>query len=68
MHGEEVGAFQNPEVVIAYFAVAGVLLGCSRFAVVAPVVAEEPAHGAPASEPAPALVGEPQVAMAEATE
>ena len=23
MHGEEVGAFQNPEVVIAYFAVAG---------------------------------------------
>jgi adenine/guanine/hypoxanthine permease len=41
MHGEEVGAFQNPEVVAAYFVVAGVLLACSRFAVVAPVPADE---------------------------
>ncbi len=43
MHGEEVGAFQNPAVVVAYFVVAGVLLACSRFAVAAPVPAE--AHG-----------------------
>jgi adenine/guanine/hypoxanthine permease len=40
MHGEEVGAFQNPEVVIAYFVVAAILLACSRFAVVAPVPAD----------------------------
>jgi AGZA family xanthine/uracil permease-like MFS transporter len=37
MHGEEVGAFQNPQVVVAYFVVSGILLACSRFAVVAPV-------------------------------
>jgi AGZA family xanthine/uracil permease-like MFS transporter len=49
MHGEEVGAFQNPEVVVAYFAVAGVLLACSRFAVVAPVPAAE-IHGEEAGE------------------
>jgi AGZA family xanthine/uracil permease-like MFS transporter len=42
MHGEEVGAFQNPTVVVAYLAVAGVLFGCSRFAAVAPVA--EDAH------------------------
>jgi AGZA family xanthine/uracil permease-like MFS transporter len=35
MHGEEVGAFQNPTVVVAYFVVAGVLLACSRFAATA---------------------------------
>jgi AGZA family xanthine/uracil permease-like MFS transporter len=44
MHGEEVGAFQNPVLVLAYFVVAGILLACSRFAVVAPVRAEAP-HG-----------------------
>src|SRR5579863_5531340 len=33
MHGEEVGAFENPAVVVAYFAVAGVLFACSRRAV-----------------------------------
>ncbi len=43
MHGEEVGAFQNPTVVLAYFVVAGVLLACAKFAVVAPVPAD--AHG-----------------------
>jgi adenine/guanine/hypoxanthine permease len=32
MHGEEVGAFQNPAVVVAYLAVAGVLFACSRLA------------------------------------
>jgi len=30
MHGEEVGAFQNPSIVCAYFAVGGVLLVCSK--------------------------------------
>jgi AGZA family xanthine/uracil permease-like MFS transporter len=44
MHGEEVGAFQNPEVVVAYFTVAGVLLACSRFAVVAPVTEDVLPH------------------------
>jgi AGZA family xanthine/uracil permease-like MFS transporter len=44
MHGEEVGAFQNPVLVLAYFVVAGILLACSRFAVVAPVRAEA-SHG-----------------------
>jgi AGZA family xanthine/uracil permease-like MFS transporter len=39
MHGEEVGAFQNPGVVAAYLAVAGVLFACGRFAVVAPAAA-----------------------------
>jgi AGZA family xanthine/uracil permease-like MFS transporter len=32
MHGEEVGAFQNPAVVAAYLAVAGILFACSRLA------------------------------------
>ncbi len=41
MHGEEVGAFENPTVVVAYFAVATVLYACSRFAAVAPVPATE---------------------------
>jgi AGZA family xanthine/uracil permease-like MFS transporter len=39
MHGEEVGAFQNPAVVAAYLVVAGVLFTCGRFAAVAPVPA-----------------------------
>ena len=32
MHGEEVGAFQNPGVVFAYFSIAIVLAACGRFA------------------------------------
>ena len=48
MHGEEVGAFQNPTVVVAYFVVAGVLFGCSKFAAVAPLPAE-PEHEEPES-------------------
>jgi AGZA family xanthine/uracil permease-like MFS transporter len=43
MHGEEVGAFQNPAVVIAYVGVAALLFACSRFSVTAP--AAEPEHG-----------------------
>jgi AGZA family xanthine/uracil permease-like MFS transporter len=57
MHGEEVGAMQNPEVVVAYFAVAGVLLACGRFAVVAPVPADT--HGGHESESEP-LASVPQ--------
>jgi AGZA family xanthine/uracil permease-like MFS transporter len=34
MHGEEVGAFQNPAVVLAYLSVAGVLALAAKFAVV----------------------------------
>jgi hypothetical protein len=42
MHGEEVDAFQDPTVVIAYFAVAVVLYACSRSFVTTP--AQEEAH------------------------
>jgi len=41
MHGEQVGADQNRAVVFAYLVVAGFLLACRRFAVVAPVSAAE---------------------------
>jgi AGZA family xanthine/uracil permease-like MFS transporter len=33
MHGEEIGVFQTPVVAVSYFGVAGVLLGCAKFAV-----------------------------------
>ena len=33
MHGEEVGAFENAPVVVAYLVIASVLFACSRFAV-----------------------------------
>jgi AGZA family xanthine/uracil permease-like MFS transporter len=61
MHGEEVGALQNPEVVVAYFAVAGVLFACGRFAVVAPVPADT--HGGHEAESEP-LASVPQGDMA----
>jgi adenine/guanine/hypoxanthine permease len=51
MHGEEVGMFENPTVVVAYFVVSVVLFACSRFAVVAPVTEaahEHEEHEAPA--------------------
>jgi AGZA family xanthine/uracil permease-like MFS transporter len=44
MHGEEVGAFENPTVVVAYFAVATVLYACSRFSAVVPLPASASAH------------------------
>jgi AGZA family xanthine/uracil permease-like MFS transporter len=48
MHGEEVGAFQNPTVVVAYLTVATFLFACSRFAAALPSPArEEEAHGEP---------------------
>jgi AGZA family xanthine/uracil permease-like MFS transporter len=48
MHGEEVGAFENPGVVVAYLVVSAVLFACSRLAVVAPVPAtQHQAHEAP---------------------
>jgi AGZA family xanthine/uracil permease-like MFS transporter len=42
MHGEEVGTFENPGVVVAYFAVSAVLFACSRSKAVVPV--PTPAH------------------------
>ncbi len=64
MHGEEVGAFQNPTVVIAYLSVAGLLALCSKFAVVgqSPVEAlhehdhhlDDTGTGVPEAEMAPA--------------
>jgi AGZA family xanthine/uracil permease-like MFS transporter len=41
MHGEEVGAFENPGVVVAYFVVSAVLFACSRYAVAATVPATQ---------------------------
>ncbi|HEY5090163.1 MAG TPA: regulator, partial [Polyangia bacterium] len=50
MHGEEVGAFENAPVVVAYLVVSGFLLACRRFAVAtasapAKVRAERSAEG-----------------------
>ena len=45
MHGEEVGAFQNPTVVAAYFVVTAVLFACGRLSAVAPVAAVEAHEG-----------------------
>jgi len=42
MHGEEVGAFQNPTIVCAYLGVSGVLLVCSKL----PFIALSPADAA----------------------
>ena len=62
MHGEEVGAFQNPMVVAAYLVVAGLLFGCHKLAAVEAIDTEhdEEAHGA-----RPAAVGAPELEMAE---
>jgi AGZA family xanthine/uracil permease-like MFS transporter len=62
MHGEEVGAFQNPTVVIAYLLVSAVLFACHKFAAVAPLAVdaheeheeEEAEHHAPDGEMATA--------------
>jgi len=60
MHGEEVGAFQNPGVVAAYFVVAVVLFGCAKFSALAPITsnAEDEHHGAHEH-------GSPELEMAE---
>jgi AGZA family xanthine/uracil permease-like MFS transporter len=68
MHGEEVGAFQNPSIVFAYFAVGGVLLACKYL----PSMAISPAdkargydeHGPPESLP-PEAIDEPEMATAK---
>ena len=60
MHGEEVGAFQNPGVVAAYFVVAVVLFGCAKFSALAPITssADDELHGAHEH-------GSPELEMAE---
>jgi hypothetical protein len=59
MHGEEVGALQNPAVVAAYLVVAGVLFACSRLAHTVPgTVKDEESEGAAAH-------GGPELEMAE---
>ncbi|MDB5799215.1 MAG: regulator [Rhodocyclales bacterium] len=46
MHGEAIGFGQSPVMALAYLVVAGVLVGCAKFAVVAPKPAEvEHEHG-----------------------
>ncbi|MGA2447534.1 MAG: regulator [Polyangiaceae bacterium] len=69
MHGEQVGAFQNPEVVAAYFVVAGLLFACHRYAAVAPMPAAA-GHGAEhehdeAAEARPEAIHEGGMAVAE---
>jgi AGZA family xanthine/uracil permease-like MFS transporter len=48
MHGEKIGVAVTPTVAASYLIVSGILLGCAKFAVVAPKPAEEPEgiHGA----------------------
>ncbi|RBP40490.1 AGZA family xanthine/uracil permease-like MFS transporter [Roseimicrobium gellanilyticum] len=48
MHGEHIGVAQSPVVTVAYLMVTVVLVGCAKFAVVAPKPVEEPEeeHGA----------------------
>jgi AGZA family xanthine/uracil permease-like MFS transporter len=45
MHGEKIGINMSPVVAISYLMVTAVLIGCAKFAVVAPKPAEEPEHG-----------------------
>jgi AGZA family xanthine/uracil permease-like MFS transporter len=45
MHGEAIGIAQTPLVAVSYLGVAALLLGCARFAVVAPKPTELAAHG-----------------------
>jgi AGZA family xanthine/uracil permease-like MFS transporter len=61
MHGEEVGTFENPTLVLAYLAVAAFLYGCSRFAAVKALPAESHEHGQEESEPPLSL---PETAVA----
>jgi AGZA family xanthine/uracil permease-like MFS transporter len=51
MHGERIGFAQTPVVAVSYLIVSVILLGCSKFAVVAPKPAEElpEPHGAQAT-------------------
>jgi AGZA family xanthine/uracil permease-like MFS transporter len=52
MHGEKIGFGQTPVVAASYLAVAFVLLGCAKFALVEPKPAEvEHPHGNPLPEP-----------------
>jgi AGZA family xanthine/uracil permease-like MFS transporter len=61
MHGEEVGAFQNPMIVLAYLGTGGVLFACSRYSGIVPLPEEEEPHphGVDVSDPA---LSEPPVA------
>ncbi|QIF01547.1 regulator [Roseimicrobium sp. ORNL1] len=44
MHGEKIGINMSPVVAISYLMVTAILIGCAKFAVVAPKPAEEPEH------------------------
>jgi AGZA family xanthine/uracil permease-like MFS transporter len=46
MHGEAIGIGQTPVVAVSYVCIAAVLVGCAKFAVVAPRPAEVEHHGA----------------------
>lgn len=44
MHGEKIGVNMSPVVAISYLLVTAILIGCAKFAVVAPKPAEETEH------------------------
>ena len=44
MHGEAIGIAESPVVAVSYLAVAGFMLGCAKFAVVAPAPVPESTH------------------------
>jgi AGZA family xanthine/uracil permease-like MFS transporter len=46
MHGEAIGVGQTPTVAISYLIVAALLLGCAKYAVIAPKAVEEHGHDA----------------------
>ncbi|HEY5960673.1 MAG TPA: hypothetical protein VIV60_29165, partial [Polyangiaceae bacterium] len=52
MHGEAIGVGQTPVVAISYAVVALILLGCSKYAAVAPSSVEEAESSEPIPEPA----------------
>jgi AGZA family xanthine/uracil permease-like MFS transporter len=56
MHGEAIGIGQSPAVAGSYLAVAGVLLGCARYAL--PAAAPAPAHEHAESHAVPAVAAE----------
>ncbi|MDB6052542.1 MAG: hypothetical protein JWN25_65 [Verrucomicrobiales bacterium] len=52
MHGEKIGVAQTPILALSYLVMGGILMACSKFAVVAPKPVEEMEHGHAESLPA----------------
>jgi AGZA family xanthine/uracil permease-like MFS transporter len=52
MHGEKIGVAQTPILALSYLVMGGILMACSKFAVMAPKPVEEMEHGHAESLPA----------------